>query len=309
MTLIELMVALAIGMFLMIGAMTVFMQGRTTFRVTESIARLQENGRFALDVMEPDIRMAQYWGLTNRSEFISGRATESPIVGAPNTCGATWAIDLDVAIGGTNNGYAWGCAEPNAAAAADTIVVRRVAENALTAAQVNAATAGTLFVRSMRGGELDGEIFSGATPGGFSALTQELHQLVVNGYYVRTTSSLGNAVPSLRMKTLVAGGNIEDREILPGVEDMQVQYGIDTDPPGGANRGTIDRYVNAGDPLLATSIVLAVRIWLRIRAERIENGFTDNVTYTYAGVNAGPFNDSFRRVVVSKTIYLRNART
>src|SRR5690606_21019944 len=44
-TLIELMVALAIGSFLMIGAVTVFMQGRTTFRVTESIARLQENAR------------------------------------------------------------------------------------------------------------------------------------------------------------------------------------------------------------------------------------------------------------------------
>ena len=37
MTLIELMVALAIGAFLMIGAITVFMQSRTTFRVTESL--------------------------------------------------------------------------------------------------------------------------------------------------------------------------------------------------------------------------------------------------------------------------------
>ncbi len=67
-TLIELMVALAIGAFLMIGAITVFMQSRTTFRVTESLSRLQENGRFALDALEPDIRMARYWGLTTRTE-------------------------------------------------------------------------------------------------------------------------------------------------------------------------------------------------------------------------------------------------
>ena len=50
------------------------------------------------------------------------------------------------------------------------------------------------------------------------------------------------------------------------------------------------------------------RIWLRIRAERFENGFTDTANYVYADQNVGPFNDAFRRIVVSKTTYLRNAR-
>jgi len=54
--------------------------------------------------------------------------------------------------------------------------------------------------------------------------------------------------------------------------------------------------------------ILAVRIWVRIRAERAENGFSDTNVYQYADVNVGPFNDGFRRIVVSKTIYLRNAR-
>lgn len=319
MTLIELMVALAIGMFLMIGAMTVFMQGRSTFRLTEAISRLQENGRFALDTLEQDVRMAQYWGLTNRSERISGRATESPIA-APAGCGANWVIDLDNAIAATNNGYSWGCAGNNvdstvgANPGSDSFVVRRVAENALTVAQVNAihaASPGTLFVQSSRGGTADGQIFpSSAVPAGFEPVTEEIHQLVVNGYYVSTRSSVtfgGANVPSLRMWTLVAGGALQDREVIPGVEDMQLQLGIDTDVPGAANRGSIDRYVNPGDPLLATSVVLAVRVWLRIRAERIENGFVDGTTYNYADENA-TYNDNFRRVVVSKTIYLRNAR-
>ena len=308
-TLIELMVALAIGTFLMIGAISVFMQGRTTFRVTESLARLQETGRFALDTLETDVRMAQYWGLTNRPELISGRANESPIstTGGLSACGASWVIDLDNAIAGTNDRYGWGCPEPNASAGSDTLVVRRVAENALTASQVNAAPVGTLFVRSVRGG-IDGQIFSGSTPRGFDAATQELHQLVVNGYYVHTQSTtLGNTVPSLRMKTLVGGGTIEDREVLPGVENMQIQFGIDTDSPGAVNRGTIDRYVNADDALLGAAGILAARVWLRIRAERIENGFTDTATYNYADENAGPFHDGFRRIVVSRTIYLRNA--
>jgi len=320
MTLIELMVALAIGMFLMIGAMTVFMQGRSTFRLTEAVSRLQENGRFALDALEQDVRMAQYWGLTNRSETIRGRAGEVPVAMPATTlddCGANWLIDLDFPIAATNNGYTWACPGNNvdvtvgANPGSDSFVVRRVAENSLTAAQVAAATANTLFVQSSRSGSVDGRIFfAGPPPAGYSTVTDELHALAVSGYYVSTRSSTsfpgGAAVPSLHAWTL-AGNVLQDREVIPGVEDMQIQLGIDTDVPGAPNRGAIDRYVNPGDPLLNTSIVLAMRVWLRIRAERIENGHRDTTTYNYADENV-TYNDNFRRIVVSKTIYLRNAR-
>lgn len=320
MTLIELMVALAIGVFLMLGAVTVFMQGRTTFRITESVSRLQENGRFALDALEQDVRMAQFWGLTNHAEAITGRAAESPIdtTGALSACGATWVIDLDNSIAATNNGYAWpACPGNNVDAGSDSFVVRRVGENEWTPAQVNSADtpAGTLFVLSRRGSKIDGRIFvKGDTLGDYNMDTDEIHQLVVDGYYVSTQSATSfpdlagvpQNVPSLRMQTLVASA-IEDRELITGVEDMQIQFGIDTDPPGAPDRGAIDRYVNPGDALIATSVVLAVRVWLRIRAERFENGFRDGTTYNYADENA-VYNDNFRRIVVSKTIYLRNAR-
>src|SRR5262245_62938110 len=83
MTLIELMVALAIGAFLMLGAMTVFMQRRTTFRVTESLSRMQETGRLAFSIVEPDIRMAHYWGLTN----FTGNSTNRGTLNAANGIG------------------------------------------------------------------------------------------------------------------------------------------------------------------------------------------------------------------------------
>ena len=136
MTLIELMVALGIGSFLMIGALTVFMQSRTTFRVNESIARLQENARYVFDVMEPDIRMAQHWGLTNVSTNILGRPGSSPIPsGIPATCGNTWVNDFERSVAATNGStpWPWSCAAcpscatgTTAVAAADTLVVRRV---------------------------------------------------------------------------------------------------------------------------------------------------------------------------------------
>ncbi len=320
MTLIELMVALAIGMFLMIGAMTVFMQSRTTFRITESVARLQETARFAVDTLEPDIRLASYWGLTSRAYLINGRRAPTQPAGiGPATCGNNWTINLIQPVQGTNNSYNWACAgtapvEVNA----DTLVVRHASDD------VVAPAAGQLSIVSTRGGQL-GQIFNtAAVPAGYNTAappvgTAQVHRLVVNGYYVRRAGA--NTQPELHRKWLQTNGLIADETVVTGVEDMQIQFGVDTDVPGtptapNPNRGSIDRYLNPDDPMIdptnaafdPNAEILAVRIWLRVRAERAENGFTDTTNYVYADQNVGPFNDGFRRMIVSKTIYLRNAR-
>jgi type IV pilus assembly protein PilW len=325
MTLIELMVALAIGAFLMIGAITVFMQSRTAFRVNESLARLQETARFAIDAIEPEIRMAHYWGLTTATAAIVNRAAPTATNGVgPDDCGNNWTINLDQAVAGSNNSYGFGCAglapvETNA----DTLVVRRAGEDTETAPL---AGANTLRIQSVRGAGIS-RIFAGTTiPSGYTAATSETHRLLVNGFYVSRTSALSTPatpstpaalVPSLRVWTLRADGTMANQEVIAGVEDFQVQFGVDTDVPGSIDRGSIDRYVNPNDALIdPTSVgfnpnaeILAVRIWVRVRAERPENGFTDAATYGYAdNPSAGPFADGFRRLVVSKTIYLRNAR-
>jgi len=102
---------------------------------------------------------------------------------------------------------------------------------------------------------------------------------------------------------------------------MQIQFGIDTDVPGtpvapNPNRGSIDRYVNPNDPIIdptnagfnPNAEILAVRVWLLMRSERVEQGLNDPTTYNYADRVYGTFTDGFRRLLVSKTIYVRNAR-
>jgi len=330
-TLIELMVALAIGAFLMIGAITVFMQSRATFRITESLSRLQENARFALDAIEPDIRMAHYWGLTARTYLIVGYSPANPSAlrrtptdpaapGMTHPCGTNWAVNLNEAVEGSNGSdpWPWECAAHAGtgppAENSDTLVVRRVSEDPA------APAANQISIQSTR--SQPGQIFVGATvPGGYSDATSATHRLIVNGYYVNQGGLV--ETPSLRRKLLrtFGAGIVDDEEVMPGVEDMQVQFGVDTDEPGTAtrpnpNRGSVDRFVNPDDPLIdPTDIafnpdaeILAVRVWLLVRAERTERGFTDTTNYVYADRDVGPFNDGFRRMLVSKTIYLRNAR-
>lgn len=314
MTLVELLVALAIGLFLMVGAFTVYLQTRSTFQLSQTMSRLEENGRFALDTIEPDIRMAQFWGRTSRTNKIQGRAAPADPTSAldPGDCGNNWTVNLSEQVGGTNDVYSWTCAGPyGAAAMADTLVIRRA--NATVSSTPLDAT--KLYVQSAR--FQDGLLFTGSTtiPTGYSATTSETHELVVDGYYVSSSSAVGANVPSLRVMSLTAGPAVQDQEIMPGVEDMQVQFGVDVDANCTANRGAIDRYVDPGDPMLdptsasynPNARIIAVRVWLRIRAETPEVGFTDDKTYTYADQSFTP-GDNYRRILVSKTIYIRNAR-
>ena len=70
MSLIELMVALAIGTFLLAGTITVFGKTRDLYRTNDAAARLQETARYAMGTLEADLRMANYWGLMSRADMI-----------------------------------------------------------------------------------------------------------------------------------------------------------------------------------------------------------------------------------------------
>ncbi|MBB1076171.1 PilW family protein [Rhodoferax sp. 4810] len=57
-TLVELMVALVLGLVLVGGVLNVFVANRETYRATENLTRIQENARTGFDFMARDIREA-----------------------------------------------------------------------------------------------------------------------------------------------------------------------------------------------------------------------------------------------------------
>jgi len=64
-SLVELMIAMVIGLVLLLGLMQVFAASRTASRLSEGLARVQENGRFAMDFLQRDLRMAGHFGCVN----------------------------------------------------------------------------------------------------------------------------------------------------------------------------------------------------------------------------------------------------
>jgi type IV pilus assembly protein PilW len=64
-TLIEIMIAITLSLFLLGGLMQMVSSNKQTYRVQDAMARVQENGRFSLHFLSKDIRMAGYMGCSN----------------------------------------------------------------------------------------------------------------------------------------------------------------------------------------------------------------------------------------------------
>ncbi len=324
-SLVELMVALSIGTFLLAGAITVFGKTRDLYRTNDAAARLQETARYAMSTIEADLRMANYWGLMSRADLIeNGPALDpanppavdpgyalpaelAPYAGAINQCGAMWAVKLPAYVEANNDAYGYNCAAFGAAMpGSDQLTIRR-ASTQIIAAGALAASAGQIKLQTSR---VQGSLFaSGALPAGYLPPLSETRALIANGYYVDQNSDERAGTPSLRRKQLdVAGGAtvLGDLQIVPGVENLQIEFGADLDQDQNA-----DYFVQPNAAIPAGDQIVAVRVWLLVRAEQPEVGFIDGRTYDYAS-RTGPAvytpADGFRRVLVSKTVALRNTR-
>ena len=73
MTLIEIMIALLIGLFLLTGLYQIFISSKQSYRLSDGQSRLQENARYALELLSHDIRQAGYLGC-------SGVTLSNPVV-------------------------------------------------------------------------------------------------------------------------------------------------------------------------------------------------------------------------------------
>ena len=59
-SLVELLIAMALGLLLTVGALQMMLSSQNLYRTTDSLSRIQESGRFALDFLAKDIRMGGY---------------------------------------------------------------------------------------------------------------------------------------------------------------------------------------------------------------------------------------------------------
>ena len=108
-SLIEMMIAITIGMFILAAMVLAYTSGKQTYRVQENLSRVQENGRFALETIARDIRMADYSGCYSKSININNTLKNPTsyaynfnvgIEGNEATSATAWTPILDTSISG-----------------------------------------------------------------------------------------------------------------------------------------------------------------------------------------------------------------
>ena len=325
------MIALTIGLLLTGAFVAVLERCRRESATNDSLAQLQETARHALDILVFDLEHAGFFAgadlrstrlvrggvLLARAEELRQPDAENPraeVAGLPagsHDCGINFAVDLELAIQGANGRWPAGrdardCAPTRAAggvrAGADTLTVRH-ASLATTSAHAGRLQIYTRRLESHAGALLFAD---GHAPDVLDA-DAEIRDVEVRSYYVANNSVARGGWPALRVKELTeSGGNAQfrDEELMPGVEDLQFEFGV-LDMTSGSARLS---FVPADSPLLRVLPAIAARLWLRVRADSTEHGYIDTRPLHYADVSFTPdaVEATQRRMLVQRTVRLRN---
>lgn len=343
MTLVELMVAMTIGVFIVGAVSAVYINTRGSFDYSTEVARIQETGRFALDTISRDIRMAGYNGcgksvptfnVLNNSASNPLLNFATPIRGyeggylgtlqAPlNALGNISGTDIIVLIGGSPDGdLVVSGHNPNSAQidtsahsvqAGEILLVTDCAKASIfqmTGPSNINNNATNVVHNSGTGTPGNCTKFLGASCPGSSSYTYKpgatMMRLSSNAYYIAPSVAVAgmNSLWSLRLQG--SNGTPVAQELLVGVDNMQIAYGVDN---AGAD-GSVDSYLTANN-VTNWSQVVSVRVSLLVRSTRVKTT-SDAQPYTYMS-SPGSLTESqttpsdrILRQVFTETVVARN---
>lgn len=332
-TLVEVMVAMTIGLVLLGGVVTVMSSSQNTYRVNEAMARVQESARYAFQLLSHDIRMAGYRGCVGDVVAMTNVLTDST--------GFLWRFDQPLegfeATGANSWEPALPTGDPNPLPkpmkGRDILVIKGV-EGSHAKVISHASKSADLEIKldSDFGKELQNYFDKPPNDPSFTVLAsncqgatvfqvtgigsasgritlehkgelnfkEDLGQVFNNGevaristrsYYIRANPG---GIPSLYRKK----GSERAEELVEGIEDMQIQYGEDTDEDRAA-----DVYRKASE-VVNWEAVVSVRIDLLVQS--VEDGIASQPqTYTFNNETKTPADRRLRQAF-STVISLRN---
>ncbi|GAB0150746.1 PilW family protein [Marinobacterium sp. BA1] len=263
MSLVELMIALVIGLLILMGVLTVYLSGARTAATTEALSRVQESGRFGIFFLSRDIRQAGFksacQGEVNNLLDEGSAAYDDtlfdlndPIVGWDDSAGTLAAalpeyVRGDVLMLKSASTVSGVTASGNTPANAAAISLDGPSGiEAGTIMFVGDSQGCDLFQKGNNANAQSIQRPASGTPGNKNPNTEWSHayddsmQIFL---FQSTAYYIGNGIdgqPALRRASFNTGAAV-DEELVNGIEDMQLLYGEDTD-----GNQTADRYVAAG---------------------------------------------------------------
>jgi len=299
-SLIELMVSMAIGMFLIAGVFSVFVNSNDSRQAVEAEVKMLDDARFALDVIAYDLRHAGLWGRLKEPDFVDISA-----VGAiAGECAAGWTIDVSKPVFAYDDPagvapYA-SCGGSFYANGGDVVEMRYTMWQPIAA-----LSAGTVY---LNGDANQAKFHISDNTISLSSVAKN-YRFVANAYYVRSWSDVaGDGIPSLHQLSLQPGTGapvVVDNLILSGVENLQIQYGMDMN-----GDGSVNQYVSPGDAAMDWSKVVTAQVWLIVRSLNYNMGMDTSKVFVappFTGGQISYASDGYKRQMLSTVVQLRDS--
>lgn len=296
-SLIELMVGIAIGLFLVTLVIRGFAASSSSVSINSMVTEYQTNGRYALEQLKRELRHASLSPLV----WDAAQLNVNPTASAMNFgCGAGVSTAVLEGLGASNdsNPYTGSCLVTGADRSylrGDVLTLRRMALDPVTTYLANAPYARVSYgsANLFLGGETPLDL----------PLPRYDYPLVNDVYFINSFTTSPDErpkVPALYRLSLGTGANptLVPELVASNVENMQWQFSV-ADASGNL------RYLNP-NAVTDWTAVQSARVWLLLRASEPEAGMVSG-TYVMGDVTYRP-QDSYRRLVVSSTIELRNQR-
>lgn len=284
-SLIELMVATALGLMIVAGATAIFVGNSRTQDGILKAHQLLENGRYAAALLSEDFRNAGYLAQFDPSKMAT------PV--APDPCATdlpSLRAGLAMPVQGVNNGTTVPSCIRDVRPGTDIVVMRRanacavgdtgcepMVENAvyLQASGCNSAT-------QLGSGDPTTYVVLDRDPAAFDRTKVDctapapLYRYQVNIYFIAQNYKSQDGIPTLKRAELGPSG-FSIVPLVEGIENLQVEYGVDsvTAPSGIAAVFTSDP--NSDEAWRRT---VAARIHLLARSSAPSIGFVDTKTYS-----------------------------
>jgi type IV pilus assembly protein PilW len=286
---------------------------------------MQENGRYAMKLLSDSIRAADNWGGVEAADVTAAAAVTG--IGA---CDGNWILNAQEGIRGYEGGGAIPLVSAYCINAADYVpnsdafVVRHGGGQYQPTANVLMGDASDVWLRSAVGrraqlfspisiGSLPSDLYD---PSNLDEIGIYNYPYQISAYFLRpcsgkqpnavscaATDDGGNPIPTLTRLALV-NGRLQEQAMVNGVEDMQIEYGVDADLDDIADFYADAAHVAAGQ----WNRVVSVRLTLVVRSD--ERG-TLRDTASYELPNGTSYTapadaELYQRKVFTSVIQIRN---
>jgi prepilin-type N-terminal cleavage/methylation domain-containing protein len=313
-TLVELLISLALGILLTSGIVSIYLQNRQSFIQDEEVARLQENARYAMNMLKRDLIMAGFMGGLNDLSVTPLAITSD--------CATNWATNTTTPIDFINDHttgnplttrgtVTWNapCLDTNSIVdGTDLISVKRTADSATLKQGVLNTTGEDFDQVYLRAFDHKADVNFRHVSTGDSDITDDTGAKVdyweyySRIYFVRNFSkTAGDSIPTLCLAELI-DDQMQSNCYVEGIEDFQLEVGIDS------NDDSVPDHFETTPTSAELNEAVVVRVYLLVRSVNPIGGYLNSKAYNLGGKAVAAKNDGFIRRVFSTTVQMRNAK-